>query len=69
MEILDWLLSRIALDPDAGSFLILLGLLTIFGVATAVIVWGGNILYIKLWRYFRPEKTKEEKTWQLSKKK
>lgn len=53
MEILDWLLSRFALDPDAGSFLILLGLLVLFGVATAVIVLIGNILYIKLWRHFR----------------
>ena len=53
MEILNWFLSRFALDPDAGSFLILLGLLTIFGVATAVIVWAGNIVYIKLWRHFR----------------
>ncbi len=58
MEILDWLLSRIALDPDAGSFLILLGLLTIFGVATAVIVLIGNILYIKLWRWRRQNREK-----------
>ncbi len=56
MQILDWLLSRFALNQDAGSFLILLGLLTIFGVATAVIVLIGNILYIKLWRYFRRKK-------------
>lgn len=56
MEILDWLLSRIALDPDAGSFLLLLGLLVLFGVATAVVVLIGNILYIKLWRYFRRKK-------------
>ena len=53
MQILDWLLSRFTLDPDAGSFLILLGLLVLFGVATAVIVWAGNIVYIKLWRHFR----------------
>ena len=53
MEILNWFLSRFALDPDAGSFLILLGLLVLFGVATAVIVWAGNIVYIKLWRHFR----------------
>ena len=58
MQILDWLLSRIALDPDAGSFLILLGLLTIFGVATAVIVLIGNILYIKLWRWRRQNREK-----------
>lgn len=58
MQILDWLLSRFALDPDAGSFLILLGLLVLFGVATAVVVWGGNILYIKLWRYFRRKGTR-----------
>ena len=56
MQILEWFLSRFTLDPDAGSFLILLGLLTIFGVATAVIVLIGNILYIKLWRYFRRKK-------------
>lgn len=61
MEILNWFLSRFALDPDAGSFLILLGLLTIFGVATAVIVWGGNILYIKLWRYFRRKHQRRKK--------
>lgn len=53
MQILNWVLSRFTLDPDAGSFLILLGLLVLFGVATAVIVLIGNILYIKLWRYFR----------------
>ena len=53
MQILDWMLSRFTLDPDAGSFLILLGLLVLFGVATAVIVLAGNILYIKLWRHFR----------------
>lgn len=53
MQILDWMLSRFTLDPDAGSFLILLGLLVLFGMATAVIVLAGNILYIKLWRHFR----------------
>lgn len=58
MQILDWLLSRFTLDPDAGSFLILLGLLTIFGVATAVIVLIGNILYIKLWRWRRQNREK-----------
>lgn len=58
MQILDWLISRFALDPDAGSFLILLGLLTIFGVATAVIVLIGNILYIKLWRWRRQNREK-----------
>lgn len=58
MQILDWMLSRIALDPDAGSILLLLGLLTIFSVATAVIVLIGNILYIKLWRHFRRKGTR-----------
>ena len=56
MEILDWMLSRFILDPDAGSFLILLGLLLLFGVATAAVVLIGNILYIKLWRHFRRKK-------------
>lgn len=59
MEILDWLLSRIALDPDAGSFLILLGLLTIFGVATAVIVFISHIVYISLWRWNRRKGTRK----------
>ncbi len=56
MQILNWVLSRFTLDPDAGSFLLLLGLLVLFGVATAVVVLIGNILYIKLWRYFRRKK-------------
>ena len=61
MQILDWMLSRFILDPDAGSFLLLLGLLVLFGVATAVIVLIGNILYIKLWRYFRRKKQRRKK--------
>lgn len=60
-DFLEWVLSRAALDPDAGSFLILLGLLVLFGVATAVIVWGGNILYIKLWRWSRRRKHQRRK--------
>lgn len=61
MQILDWILSRFALDPDVGSFLLLLGLLTIFGVATAVIVLISNIAYIKLWRHFRHKKQRRKK--------
>lgn len=53
MQILDWLLSRFTLDPDAGSFLVLLGLLVLFGVTTAVIWAVWRAAYIKLWRYFR----------------
>ena len=53
MQILNWVLSRFTLDPDAGSFLLLFGLLVLFGVATAVVVLIGNILYIKLWRWSR----------------
>lgn len=60
MQILEWLFSRFTLDPDAGSFLILFGLLTIFGVATAVIVLIGNIVYIKLWRWRRKRHGKKE---------
>ncbi len=56
MQILNWVLSRFTLDPDAGSFLLLLGLLVLFGVATAVVVLIGNILYIKLWRWSRRKK-------------
>lgn len=61
MQILNWVLSRFTLDPDAGSFLLLLGLLVLFGVATAVVVLIGNILYIKLWRYFRRKKQRRKK--------
>lgn len=56
MEILDWLLSRFALDPDAGSFLILLGLLVLFGVTTAVIWTAWRAAYISLWRWNRRKK-------------
>ena len=58
MEILNWPLSRFALDPDAGSFLILLGLLTIFGVAIAVIWAVWRVVYIKPWRHFRRKGTR-----------
>lgn len=56
MEILNWFLSRFILDPDAGSFLILLSLLVLFGVATAVIWAVWRVAYIKLWRHFRRKK-------------
>lgn len=59
MQILNWVLSRFTLDPDAGSFLLLLGLLVLFGVATAVVVLIGNILYIKLWRWSRRKGTRK----------
>ena len=59
MEILDWLLSRIALDPDAGSFLLLLGLLVLFGVATAVIWAVWRAAYISLWRWNRRKGTRK----------
>lgn len=56
MEILDWLLSRIALDPDAGSFLLLLALLVLFGVTTAAVWAVWRIAYISLWRWNRRRK-------------
>ena len=59
MQILDWLLSRFALDPDASSFLILLALLVLFGVATAVIWAVWRVAYIKLWRHFRRKGTRK----------
>ena len=58
---LEWVIRRATLDPDAGSFLILLGLLVLFGVATAVIVLIGNIAYIKLWRFHRHKKQRRKK--------
>lgn len=56
MEILEWIISRAALDPDAGSFLILLALLVLFGVTT-VAVWAvWRAVYISLWRWNRRKK-------------
>lgn len=56
MEILNRFLSRFALDPDASSFLILLGLLALFGVATAAIWAVWRAAYISLWRWNRRKK-------------
>ena len=53
---LEWLMQRATLDPDAGSFLLLLGLLALFGVATAVILAVWRVVYIKLWRWNRRRK-------------
>ena len=61
MQILDWLLSRFTLDPDAGSFLVLLGLLVLFGVTTAVIWAVWRAAYIKLWRFHRHKKQRRKK--------
>ena len=56
---LEWMVQRAALDPDAGSFLLLLSLLVLFGVAAAVIWAVWRAAYIKLWRYFRRKGTRK----------
>ena len=56
MQILNWVLSRFALDPDAFSCAILVALLLVFMVATVAIWAIWRVAYIKLWRYFRRKK-------------
>lgn len=53
MQILDWLCSRIALDPDAFSCAIIVALLLVLMIATVVIWAMFRVMYIKLWRHFR----------------
>lgn len=56
MKILNWLLSRLALDPDTFSCAIIVALLLVFMVAT-VAVWAvWRAAYIKLWRWNRRRK-------------
>lgn len=56
MQILDWLLSRIALDPDAFSCAIIVAMLMVT-MLSAVVIWAvWRVAYIKLWRYFRRKK-------------
>ena len=57
MQILDWILSRIALDPDAASCAIIVALLMTFMVATAAIWAVWRVAYIKLWRWNRRKKS------------
>lgn len=56
MQILDWLISRAALDPDAASCAILVALLLVLMISTVVIWAVWRIIYIKLWRRFRRRK-------------
>lgn len=56
MEILNWLLSRFALDPDAFSCAIIVALLLMFMIVTVVIWAVWRVAYIKLWWYFRRKK-------------
>lgn len=56
MQILDWLLSRFALDPDAFSCAIIVAMLLVFMVATVAIWAIWRVAYIKLWRWSRRRK-------------
>ena len=51
MQILDWLISRAALDPDAASCAILVALLLVLMISTVVIWAVWRVVYIKLWRW------------------
>lgn len=59
MQILNWLLSRIALDPDAFSCAIIVAMLMVT-MLSAVVIWAvWRVAYIKLWRYFRRKGTRK----------
>lgn len=49
----EWVLSRAALDPDAGSCAIIVAILLVLMIATVAIWAVWRVAYIKLWRYFR----------------
>lgn len=56
MQILDWLLSRIALDPDAASCAIIVALLLVLMIVTVVIWTAWRAVYISLCRWNRRRK-------------
>lgn len=51
MQILEWIISRAALDPDAASCTIIVVLLLVIMIATVVIWAAWRVAYIKLWRW------------------
>lgn len=56
MKILNWLLSRLALDPDAASCAIIVALLLVLMIVTVVIWTAWRAVYISLWRWNRRRK-------------
>ena len=56
MKILNWLLSRLALDPDAASCAIIVALLLVLMIVTVVIWTAWRAVYISLWRRNRRRK-------------
>ena len=56
MQILDWLLSRFALDPDAASCAIIVAMLLVLMIATVAIWTAWRAVYISLWRWNRRRK-------------
>lgn len=56
MQILDWLLSRFTLDPDAASCAIIVALLLVLMIVTVVIWTAWRAVYISLWRWNRRKK-------------
>lgn len=56
MKILNWILSRFALDPDATSCAIIVALLLVLMIVTVVIWAAWRAVYISLWRWNRRRK-------------
>ena len=59
MQILEWIISRAALDPDAASCAIIVALLLMFMITTVVIWAVWRTVYIKLWRWSRRKGTRK----------
>lgn len=53
MNVIEWMFSRVALDPDAFSCAVIVALLLIMMILTAVAYGIGRVVYIKLWRRSR----------------
>lgn len=53
MNVIEWVFSRAALDPDAFSCAVIVALLLIMMILTAVVYGVSRAMYIKLWRRSR----------------
>lgn len=56
MQVLNWILSRFALDPDATSCAIIVAMLLVLMIVTVVIWAVWRAVYISLWRHFHRKK-------------
>ena len=53
MNVIEWMLSRAALDPDVFSCAVIVALLLIMLILTVVAYGIGRVVYVQLWRRSR----------------